>query len=183
MGGRLARLGGRRKPHLVVSRSETPNILWIVALSSGDSQRRAARFAPASALWHHIRFRDAPKDVAMAFLDTLFIRLTSRRVGQDRFGNSYWEARSRRDVQGRPIRRVLYAGPPEASAVPPEWWGWIHHTTAAPLPEDAPRRDWQKDHRPNLTGTPQAWRPPGHDARGGQRPATAGDYEAWTPGR
>jgi NADH:ubiquinone oxidoreductase subunit len=119
----------------------------------------------------------------MAFLDTVFIRLTSRRVGQDRFGNTYWEAKAKRDVQGRPIRRVLFAGTPEASAVPPEWWGWIHHTTAAPLPEDAPRRPWQKDHLPNLTGTPEAWRPAGHDARGGQRPTTAGDYEAWTPGR
>ena len=37
----------------------------------------------------------------MAFLDDLFIRLTSRKVGQDRFGNTYWEARSRRDVYGR----------------------------------------------------------------------------------
>jgi NADH:ubiquinone oxidoreductase subunit len=161
----------------------TPNILWIVAPGARVPPRRRARFAPAPALWHHSPLLDASKDLAMAFLDAVFIRLTSRRVGQDRFGNTYWEATSKRDVQGRPIRRVLYAGAPEASSVPPEWWGWIHHTTAAPLPEDAPRRAWQKEHRPNLTGTPQAWRPPGHDARGGQRPATAGDYEAWTPGR
>jgi NADH:ubiquinone oxidoreductase subunit len=119
----------------------------------------------------------------MAFLDSVFIRLTSRKIGQDRFGNTYWEARSRRDVYGRPLRRVLYAGMPEASAVPPEWWGWIHHTTEQPLPEDAPRRAWQKEHRANMTGTAGAWRPPGHDAAGGRRPATAGDYEAWTPGR
>jgi NADH:ubiquinone oxidoreductase subunit len=161
----------------------TPNILWIAARPAASWPPPAACFARNPALWHHTPFRDAPKDLAMAFLDTLFIRLTSRRVGQDRLGNTYWEARGRRDVQGRPIRRVLYAGVPEASAVPPEWWGWIHHTTAAPLPEDAPRRAWQKDHQPNLTGTPEAWHPPGHDARGGQRPPTAGDYEAWTPGR
>ncbi|MBR0683018.1 NADH:ubiquinone oxidoreductase subunit NDUFA12 [Roseomonas eburnea] len=119
----------------------------------------------------------------MSFLDPLFIRLTSRRIGRDRFGNTYWEARSRRDTYGRPMRRVIYGGASEPTTVPPEWWGWIHHTTEAPLPEDAPRRPWQKEHRPNMTGTPEAWRPPGHDAAGGKRPATAGDYEAWTPGR
>ena len=45
----------------------------------------------------------------MQLLSTFFIRLTSRQVGQDRFGNTYWEARSRRDSYGRPMRRVLYA--------------------------------------------------------------------------
>lgn len=119
----------------------------------------------------------------MPFLDPLFIRLTSRRVGKDRFGNTYWEARSRRDAYGRPLRRVIYGGATEATTVPPEWWGWIHHTTEQPLPESAPRRPWQKEHQANLTGTAQAYRPPGHDSQGGRRPATAGDYEAWTPGR
>lgn len=119
----------------------------------------------------------------MALFDELFIRLTSRRIGRDRLGNTYWEARSRKDVYGRPLRRVTYAGVPEASAVPAEWWGWLHHTTEQPLPEDSGRRAWQKEHRPNMTGTREAWRPPGHDAAGGRRQASPGDYEAWTPGR
>jgi NADH:ubiquinone oxidoreductase subunit len=38
------------------------------------------------------------------------------------------------------------------------------------------------DHQPNLTGTPQAYRPAGHDYAGGRRNRTTGDYEAWTPG-
>ena len=113
----------------------------------------------------------------MQFLDTLFIRFTSRKVGQDRFGNSYWEARSRRDSYGRAMRRVLFAKEVQASAVPAEWWGWLHHTTEQPLPEDAPRRAWQKEHRPNMTGTAEAWRPASTSANRG------GDYEAWTPGR
>jgi NADH:ubiquinone oxidoreductase subunit len=113
----------------------------------------------------------------MQFLDTLFIRFTSRKVGQDRFGNSYWEARSRRDSYGRAMRRVLFAKEVQASAVPAEWWGLLHHTTEQPLPEDAPRRAWQKEHRPNMTGTAEAWRPASTSANRG------GDYEAWTPGR
>ena len=119
----------------------------------------------------------------MAMFDQLFIRLTSRRIGQDSVGNTYWEARSRRDTYGRPMRRITYAGAPDPTTVPPEWWGWIHHTTAAPLDQNAPRRPWQKAHLPNLTGTPQAWRQAGHDSAGNAPAAPSGDYEAWTPGR
>jgi len=32
-----------------------------------------------------------------------------------------------------------------------------------------------------LTGSPQAYRPPGHDFQGGQRAKATGDYEPWTP--
>ncbi len=119
----------------------------------------------------------------MAMFDSLFIRLTSRRIGQDKVGNTYWEARSRRDTYGRPMRRVTYAGAPDPTTVPPEWWGWIHHTTMAPLDQNAPRKAWQKDHRPNMTGTPGAYHPLGHDAAVGQNLVPGGDYEAWTPGR
>jgi NADH:ubiquinone oxidoreductase subunit len=116
----------------------------------------------------------------MALFDSLFIRLTSRRIGQDSAGNTYWMARGRRDTYGRPMRRVTYAGAPDPTTVPPEWWGWLHHTTDAPIDAHASRRPWQKAHRPNMTGTPEAWRPPGRGAAGSQYPA--GDYEAWTPG-
>ena len=76
----------------------------------------------------------------------------------------------------------MYVGEPEASPVPPEWHGWLHYTTDAPIPLTA-RRPWQKPHRPNLTGTAAGYRPPGHDyqRRAPARRAT-GDYEAWTPG-
>jgi NADH:ubiquinone oxidoreductase subunit len=40
---------------------------------------------------------------------------------------------------------------------------------------------WQKPHQPNLTGTAQAYRPPGHDYRGGHRAKATGDYEPWQP--
>jgi NADH:ubiquinone oxidoreductase subunit len=35
---------------------------------------------------------------------------------------------------------------------------------------------------PNATGTPLAYRPPGHDYEGGNRAPAADDYEPWTPG-
>ncbi|GGJ29492.1 NADH-ubiquinone oxidoreductase subunit NDUFA12 family protein [Neoroseomonas lacus] len=117
----------------------------------------------------------------MALFDSLFIRLTSRRIGQDSTGNTYWMARSRRDTYGRPMRRITYAGAPDPTTVPPEWWGWLHHTTDSPMDMNAPRKPWQKPHLPNLTGSAEAWHPPGMAAPG--RPQVAGDYEAWTPGR
>jgi len=116
----------------------------------------------------------------MSFLDRFFIRLSARRVGEDATGNSYWESR-RALRDGRPKRFVLYAGIPEATAVPPAWWGWLHHTTVAPLTE-ALAHSWQKPHRPNLTGSAADYRPQGSDLRRGIPTSPAGAYQAWTPG-
>jgi NADH:ubiquinone oxidoreductase subunit len=104
------------------------------------------------------------------------------RVGTDAFGNVYY--RSRRPRPGRRERRwVLYNGEPEASKVPPDWHGWLHHTMPAPLPPGSPfHKPWQKEHLPNLTGTIAAYRPPGHTLEGGRRSPATGDYEPWTPG-
>lgn len=116
---------------------------------------------------------------------TTLLRFTSpfkgKLAGKDRGGNKYYESTGKKDSFGRPVRWVLYAGATDPTTVPPEWWGWIHYTTAAPLPEDAPRKPWQKEHRPNLTGTAESYRPSGHDYQGGKRAPASGDYEAWTP--
>jgi NADH:ubiquinone oxidoreductase subunit len=110
----------------------------------------------------------------------LFTRFKGSRVGADADGNIYYE--ERRPRPGLRARRwVIYAGTPEATKVPPEWHAWLHYTTEAPLPASA-RRPWQKPHIPNPTGTPDSYRPPGHDYRGGMRAQATGDYEAWTPG-
>lgn len=104
------------------------------------------------------------------------------RVGRDGAGNRYYAAKARPGYN-RERRWVLYKGGPEASKVPPEWHGWLHHQTDAVPASDVPsfRRSWQKPHRPNMTGTDAAYRPPGHILAGGQRDPATGDYEAWTP--
>jgi NADH:ubiquinone oxidoreductase subunit len=111
----------------------------------------------------------------------LFTYFRGRAVGSDAAGNRYFEEKTHADGQQRQRRWVLFAGPEDASAVPPEWHAWLHYTTPAPIPETA-RRPWQKPHEPNLTGTALGYRPPGHDYQGGQRAAATGDYEAWSPG-
>ena len=106
-----------------------------------------------------------------------------RLAGADQHGNRYYRAKPRRGYK-RERRWVIYKGAPEASAVPPEWHGWLHHQTDI-LPESGAasyRQPWQKPHAPNLTGTTSAYRPPGHLLSGGARDPATGDYEAWTPG-
>ncbi|MDD5587338.1 MAG: NADH-ubiquinone oxidoreductase subunit NDUFA12 family protein, partial [Alphaproteobacteria bacterium] len=74
-------------------------------------------------------------------------------VGRDSAGNSYYRARRKRAGQ-RKRRWVIYAGEPEASAVPPEWHVWLHHLADSPLPGQSRfHQPWQKPHQPDLTGT------------------------------
>jgi len=97
-------------------------------------------------------------------------------VGEDLFGNSYYRSAD----GGR--RWVIYKEVAEASLVPPEWHGWLHHTVAEP-PTVAPPavKPWEQEHVPNLTGSPMAYRPPGSLLGKAKRAPATGDYEAWRP--
>ena len=107
--------------------------------------------------------------------------LRGEQVGVDANGNRYYQ--ERRTPVGRRRRRwVIYNGEDEASRVPPEWHAWLHYTVNdMPGPDAPPARPWQQEHRPNLTGTDAAYRPPGHTLEGGRRSHATGDYEPWTP--
>jgi NADH:ubiquinone oxidoreductase subunit len=114
----------------------------------------------------------------------LYTWLRGEPMGTDAFGNRYFRDKTgARRYDGRREKRwVLYNGEAEASRVPPEWHAWLHHLVNDPPPSGAPRRrPWEKEHVPNLTGTALAYRPPGHDFRGGHRARATGDYEPWTP--
>jgi NADH:ubiquinone oxidoreductase subunit len=107
--------------------------------------------------------------------------LHGKSVGEDEFGNRYFEAKSAPAGQ-KPKRWVMYKGEAEPSKVPPYWHGWLHYTTDnVPTEEDVKRYQWQKQHLPNLTGTEFAYLPSGHAKKGGQRTATAADYTPWVP--
>lgn len=103
------------------------------------------------------------------------------KVGTDALGNTYYRIKPRAGYK-RERRWVMYDGAPEASNVPPEWHGWLHHqTNEVPSENTGFRRPWQKPHQPNMTGTSGAYRPPGHILEGGQRDKATGDYEPWSP--
>jgi NADH:ubiquinone oxidoreductase subunit len=96
-------------------------------------------------------------------------------VGEDEFGNRYYQTKDGKlDPAIGIVRRwVVYPAQTEATLVPPGWVGWLRGTTEVPpSQEDYTPREWEKPHRPNMTGTSQA-----------SRPAATGDYEAWTPGQ
>ena len=99
-------------------------------------------------------------------------------VGKDQFGNRYYQNKD------SSRRWVIYNGTVEASRVPPDWHGWLHHTVdTPPTAETVTPRSWWKPHRPNLTGTSAAQRPSGSTLAQIRRPKATGDYKAWNPGR
>jgi NADH:ubiquinone oxidoreductase subunit len=109
----------------------------------------------------------------------LLIWLKGQYVGEDCFGNRYYQEKFLFSKPNRPPRRwVYYRGEAEASKVPSEWHGWLHFTHEAPLA--IPPYKWQKPHQPNLSGTSQAYRPP-QSATQGSFPSTPKRYEAWQP--
>lgn len=105
----------------------------------------------------------------MQFLSQLKIKLSSRFVGADEFGNSYYENDSGK-------RFIIYKGIAEASKIPAEWHGWIHYSCdTAPVNMNTRKYSWQKIHLPNLTGTKNAYSPknsPSHNRK---------PYQAWDP--
>ena len=102
---------------------------------------------------------------------------SGRLVGTDQFKNRYYQNRDGKR------RWVIYAGTVEASRVPPEWHGWLHHTFVNPPTIEPPKVKSMGDGRINLnlTGTSAAYHPDGSLWKEGKRPAATGDYEAWQP--
>jgi NADH:ubiquinone oxidoreductase subunit len=103
-------------------------------------------------------------------------------VGTDTYGNKYYRSAKLKTTQGYERRWIIYSGPNDASNVPAEWFGWLHHNHDG-LPEShlPPPRIWETEFTPNATGTATAYRPQGSLERGGKRARATGDYEAWSP--
>lgn len=105
-----------------------------------------------------------------------------RFVGEDGLGNRYYEQKKGVGPHGLPRRFVIYKTLSEASLIPPEWHGWIHHTVETPPTEENYKaRPWQKEHRANMTGTKGAYRPQGSILTAEERPHATGDYKPWRP--
>ena len=106
----------------------------------------------------------------------LYTARKGERVGEDEAGNVFYQ------TANGARRWVIYSGAAEASHVSPDWHGWLHHTFEKP-PTEQPlaRRDWEKPHSPNMTGTDEAYHPPGSVLTAARRARVSGDYEAWSP--
>ena len=96
------------------------------------------------------------------------------KVGEDEQGNIYY--RTKDDQR----RWVIFNGEAEASRISPEWHGWLHRTwDTAPTTRPLIRKEWEKPHQENLTGTDMAYVPSGSIRK--QIPKDQKDYEAWNP--
>ncbi len=106
----------------------------------------------------------------------LFTARNGQKVGKDEHGNVFYQT-----ADGA-RRWVIYNGEAEASRISPDWHGWMHHTYDQPPSEEPlPRKAWEKEHAPNLTGTSAAYHPPGSVVTPENRPRVVGDYDAWSP--
>ena len=108
----------------------------------------------------------------------------SKFVGEDQLGNKYYRAKPRKGYK-KERRWIIYKDGAEASMIPAEWHGWLHHQSDDNPSEtgESYRRSWQKPHKPNMTGTSKAYKPSGHVLSNNKRDAVTGDYEAWTPNK
>ena len=74
-------------------------------------------------------------------------------VGKDEFGNRYYQSK-----KGK--RWVIYYEEIDASKIPVEWYSWIHFTSnKIENNHNLAKYNWQKPHKPNLTGTDSAYYP------------------------
>jgi NADH:ubiquinone oxidoreductase subunit len=106
----------------------------------------------------------------------------AKAIGQDHQGNIYFTAPARKGYNHQ-RRWVMYHGEAEATRVPAEWHGWLHHQTDR-IPDASHvsfRRLWQKPHQPNLTFTQSAHRPKGHMLHKNPIDYTTQHVESWTP--
>jgi NADH:ubiquinone oxidoreductase subunit len=111
------------------------------------------------------------------FTTRRFTKRHGREVGRDEAGNTYFQHKD------DPRRRwVIYDGSNDASRTTPQWTSWLRGQIDD-VPEKAmpPRRAFEKQAVPNLSGTDDTYRPAGSLSRGGRRAAATGDYQAWTP--
>ena len=105
------------------------------------------------------------------------IKLNCNQVGEDEFGNTYFEEKSATGTNKKK-RFIIYNGQVEASKIPPRWHLWIHYTSDE-IPNNgkaSTKYSWQKIHLPNLTGTSQRHSPKN---KAETRKAVSSDYESW----
>lgn len=109
--------------------------------------------------------------------------LRGERMGEDDAGNRYYRTRGGKPdpAFGYDRRWVIYNGPAEASKIPPGWYRWMHHMTDEVPDGSYQAKEWEKPHKENQTGTPNAYRPDGSILRPDPDAAISKGYDAWTP--
>jgi NADH:ubiquinone oxidoreductase subunit len=86
-------------------------------------------------------------------LNKLFICFSNEKIGVDSYGNQYYQNKKNKK------RFVIYKGKPEASKVAANWHSWLHYSINEPPKTNQLAYFWQINHKPNQTGTKNAYNP------------------------
>ncbi len=107
----------------------------------------------------------------MSFLNHLVISFFCKKVGEDQYGNKYFQGRNT-NYLGKKKRYVIYHGVVEPSKVPPLWHAWLHYLSDE-VPSTIDKYKWQQEPIPNCTGTKFSYSP--------SRGKVSADYSKWEP--
>ena len=113
----------------------------------------------------------------------IYTWLKGHYVGIDNDGNKYY-SNSKNFKSTDAKRWVIFRGEVEASKVPPHWHAWLHKMTNNPPINYVPKYGWQKNHKPNQTGTNEAYYPESHPLSKSNKSLQSknnSDYESWKP--
>ena len=105
--------------------------------------------------------------------------LRGRKVGEDYFGNSYYESKDKKN------RWCIYSNESEASKISPEWNSWLRFISNTSPKFNEKTYKWQKLFNGNLTGLDTAYKP--GIARVTDKKEELdnyqSDYKAWNPSK
>ena len=107
----------------------------------------------------------------------LYTYLKGKKVGEDYFGNYFYESRDKRN------RWCIYSYQSDASKISPEWNSWLRFITNS-CPADEPMTyEWQKRFSGNLTGLDGAYKPEilRANKKNEDLDRYQSDYKAWKP--
>ena len=107
----------------------------------------------------------------------LYTYLKGKKVGEDYFGNYFYESRDKRN------RWCIYSYQSDASKISPEWNSWLRFITNS-CPTDEPMTyEWQKRFSGNLTGLDGAYKPEilRANKKNEDLDRYQSDYKAWKP--
>ena len=107
----------------------------------------------------------------------LFTYLKGRKVGEDYFGNFYYESKDKKR------RWCIYSNDSEASKISPEWNSWLRFISVSVPKDNETNYKWQKLFDGNLTGLDGAYKPRMLKNSGSEKGLDSyqTDYKAWKP--
>ena len=117
----------------------------------------------------------------MSLSTLLYTWVFGKFVGQDDFDNKYYcNSKDYYDLNSK--RWVLFSKEIDPTLIPPHWHAWLHKSIDVPPINYCHKYSWQKDHKPNMTGTKDAHFPPSNPLSKDYKPdQIKADYESWSP--